>query len=94
MAYPGSRLYSEAVAQGAALPQSWTGYSQYSYDCRPLDTRRLSGGQVLAFRDYAFHAYFQNPRYLNMIGRKFGAETAAQVVQMAEKRLPRQHAVY
>jgi len=36
MAYPGSRLYEIALQQGTALPDTWVGFSQHSYECTPL----------------------------------------------------------
>ena len=93
MAYPGSRLYDDAVAQGLPLPASWNGFSQYSRDCLPLPTKYLTGGQVLAFRDYAFDAYYKNPRYLSMIRTKFGEATMRHIQIMAEKKLDRDNAV-
>src|SRR5262249_24422796 len=72
MAYPGSPLYALAVRQGLPLPQRWTGYSQHSRDCLPLPARHGSACQGLRCRDEAFHVYYTHPRYLEMIGRKFG----------------------
>jgi len=89
MAYPGSALYAEALAKGWPLPPSWQGYSQYSWDSTPLATRHLSPGQVLAFRDYAFHAYFDNPRYLDKVDRLFGRETVDHIREMSSHRLRR-----
>ena len=94
MAYPGSKLFEEAAAKGLPLPKTWLGYSQYAADCLPLPTKYLSGGQVLAFRDYAFNTYFRSPRYLSMIWAKFGQETADYVAQMARHDLKRNHATY
>ncbi|GAB6125362.1 B12-binding domain-containing radical SAM protein [Humidesulfovibrio idahonensis] len=91
MAYPGSKLYEDAVTAGAPLPATWNGYSQYSRDCLPLPTKYLTGGQVLAFRDYSFDAYYKNPRYLSMIRRKFDEETMRHIQTMAEKSLVREH---
>ncbi|MDO9631977.1 MAG: radical SAM protein, partial [Humidesulfovibrio sp.] len=93
MAYPGSKLYDDAVAAGAPLPTTWNGFSQYSSDCLPLPTKYLSGGQVLSFRDYAFDAYYKNPRYLSMIRAKFGEETMRHIQIMAQKSLDRNNAV-
>lgn len=93
MAYPGSKLYDDAVAQGLPLPATWNGFSQYSRDCLPLPTKHLSGGQVLAFRDYAFDAYYKNPRYLSRIRATFGEDTMRHIVTMAEKTLDRDYAV-
>jgi len=94
MAYPGSRLYDLAVAKNWPLPETWQGYSQYAYESLPLPTKYLSGGQVLAFRDYAFDAYYRSPRYLEMICRKFGRETANHLKEMAAKQLPRKYASF
>ncbi len=92
MAYPGSRLYEMAKENNWPQPESWQGYSQYRYDSLPLPTRHLAAGQVLAFRDYAFHAYYDNPRYLSMIDAKFGPDTVAHIRRMAAKQLERKHA--
>lgn len=90
MAYPGSRLYELAIEKGWELPGAWQDYSQYAYKTLPLATRYLSGGQVLAFRDYAFQAYYQNPMYLNMIRNKFGEKAVSYIENMAENKLERQ----
>ena len=89
MAYPGSQLYNVAVEQGWPLPKSWSGYSQHSADSLPLPTKYLSGADVLRFRDKAFQAYFANPRFLDMIGRKFGPETVQHIREMASHQLVR-----
>lgn len=88
-AYPGSRLYDEAVATNAALPSSWRGYSQHNDDCRPLDTKYIRGKDVLAFRDQFFSRYFSRPEYTHMVAEKFGAETVAHIEKMLEYKLPR-----
>ena len=93
MAYPGSKLYDLAVTQGLPLPKSWHGYSQYSPDCLPLPTKYLAGMQVLSFRDYAFDAYFKNPRYLHMIRAKFGEQTMHHIQGMTEKTLYREFSI-
>ncbi len=90
MAYPGSRLFDLAVQEGWDLPSQWSGFSQHSYDCRPLPTETLAAAQVLKFRDEAFHEYFDNPRYLSMVAQRFGWETRDHVKDMAGHRLRRQ----
>lgn len=90
MAYPGSQLYAMAVAQGWALPEAWSGYSQHSYDCQPLPTEHVSAAKVLRFRDEAFIEYFANPRYLDMVTQRFGWETRRHIEGMAVHRLRRQ----
>src|SRR5262249_26196854 len=89
MAYPGSPLYALAARQGLPLPRSWTGYSQHSRDCLPLPTRYVTAREVLRFRDDAFLRYYSNPRYLDMIARRFGPETVAHIRQMSSHWLER-----
>ena len=91
MAYPGSRLYDQALAEGWPLPASWSGYSQHAVDTLPLPTRSVSAGEVLRFRDRAFQTYFGRPEYLDMVARTFGAETVAHVREMTGHRLERAH---
>jgi radical SAM superfamily enzyme YgiQ (UPF0313 family) len=79
MAYPGSKLYEEAVANRLALPDSWLGYSQFSYETQPLPTKYLTPEQILRFRDNAFNEYFASKRYQNMILNKFTEETLQHV---------------
>ncbi len=92
MAFPGSKLYEMALEKNWTLPESWQGFSQYAYDTLPLPTNYLSGGQVLAFRDYSFDAYYKNPAYLAMIHRKFGEETMSHINKMTENKLKRKFA--
>lgn len=90
MAYPGSELYEECVANKVPLPDTWLGYSQFSYECEPLSTKYVSAKEVLAFRDYAFNAFFEdNDRYFEMIEETFGVETVAQIKQILTKKLKR-----
>jgi radical SAM superfamily enzyme YgiQ (UPF0313 family) len=91
MAYPGSQLYALAVKEGWPLPENWSGYSQHAFDSLPLPTKHLSGPDVLRFRDEAFQVYFTNPDYLAMVTRKFGAETARDIKEMAAHRLKRKY---
>ena len=89
MAYPGSALYATALARGWPLADGWSGYSQHSYDCQPLPTETLTAAEVLKYRDEAFHAYFTDPRYLDMVSAKFGRETCRHIDQMTSHRLGR-----
>jgi len=89
MAYPGSKLYTMAVEKGLALPEKWSGYSQHSYDCTPLPTDTLKGGEVLNFRDTAFQLYYRNPDYLRMIERKFGRAVVEHIDRMVDVPLRR-----
>ena len=89
MAYPGSALFNLAESQHWPLPESWSGYSQHSYDCQPLPTEKLAAAEVLKFRDEAFHRYFGDKRYLDMVTQRFGWETRAHIEDMARTRLKR-----
>jgi len=89
MAIPGSELYQEALRTGVALPETWLGYASQGYDFLPLPTEHLTAKQVLEFRDYAFDAYFKNPRFLHMIETKFGAEAREHLEQMTAIKLKR-----
>jgi len=91
MAYPGSKLYSEALEKGWPLPETWHGYSMYAFESLPLPTKYLTSGEVLSFRDYAFHAYFENPRYLDKIKRSFGIDTVRHIKKMTKYKLKRKH---
>jgi hypothetical protein len=89
MAYPGSPLYALAVQNNWSLPETWSGYSQHSYDCKPLPTNSISAAEVLRFRDKAFDDYFSNPRYLEMVTQRFGWDTRRHIEEMASHSLPR-----
>ena len=92
MAYPGSHLYDLAIQAGWPLPARWSGYSQHSVGTLPLPTKYISAAEVLRFRDQAFQIYFNNSRYLDMVKRKFGADTAQHIQLMAAHRLERRYA--
>ncbi len=89
MAYPGSKLYSMAIENEWELPDSWIGYSQHSYECRPLPTQALTAVEVLKFRDEAFDKYFTNKRYLDLVEKKFGQDVLDHISRMMEIKLPR-----
>jgi Fe-S oxidoreductase len=91
MAYPGSALYDEAIAGNWTLPESWQGYSQYSYETLPLSTKHLTASEVLHFRDQAFNDYFSSPRYQQSILNLFGASALQSVQEMLKHRLQRKH---
>jgi anaerobic magnesium-protoporphyrin IX monomethyl ester cyclase len=92
MAYPGSALYEQARQFGWRLPEAWSGYSQHAVDTLPLPTRSLSAGEVLRFRDEAFHKYFSHEPYLRMIRARFGEATVAHIRSMTTHRLERRYA--
>ena len=92
MAYPGSALFAQATREGWRLPDTWAGYSQHAVDTLPLPTRHVSAGDVLAFRDRAFHQYFTAPAYLDMVTRTFGDAARTHVEQMTLHTLERRYA--
>tara|TARA_Y100000310_G_scaffold111221_1_gene109613 strand:+ start:132 stop:1661 length:1530 start_codon:yes stop_codon:yes gene_type:complete len=89
MAYPGSRLFLDALANGWELPDSYVGYSQHSYEMKPLPTKYISAKEVVQFRDNAFDAYYNNDKYLNFIKEKFGENTYNGIKNMISYKLKR-----
>jgi len=89
MAYPGSRLYEDAVARGLPLPETWSGYAQFAPETLPLPTKHLTAARVLRFRDEAFAAYYGNPRYLAMIEKRFGPKAREHIQRMLTHKLRR-----
>lgn len=89
MAYPGSKLYTMAVENKWELPDSWIGYSQHSYETKPMRTEVLPASEVLRFRDTAFTKYFSNPSYLSLVQRKFGDEVLNHIKEMTKINLKR-----
>lgn len=87
MAYPGSKLFTQARPED--LPASWIGYSQHAYETHPLPTETLSSAQVLAFRDEAFRRYFTDHSYLLKVATRFGGEALRNVERMVAHPLPR-----
>lgn len=90
-AYPGSPLYEQAVREGWRLPETWAGYSPYSYEHLPLPTRYVNAIDVLKFRDEAYVQYYSNGRYQRMIREKFGEEVLGGIVEGLTKRLKRKY---
>jgi len=89
MALPGSRLYADAIKHDIKVPEAYSGYSFHSYDCLPLPTEELTPGQILKFRDDAFHQYHSNPAFLARIERIYGSEAVKKVQEMNSVRLKR-----
>ncbi len=92
-AFPGSKLYNLAISNGIRLPENWIGYAYHAYETLPLATQYVSAGEVLQFRDDAFHTFFTHPKYLNHVEKKFGYETLQHIKQMTTHRLKRKYAV-
>lgn len=87
MAYPGSGLFGKVSPSD--LPDSWAGYSQHSYESKPLPTATLSSADVLRFRDDAFYEYFTDERYLNYVNWKFGYGAVEKIQTMASNGIRR-----
>lgn len=91
MAYPGSKLYGEALAKGIKLPENWDGYAQLSENTLPLPTKHLSGEEVLSFRDKAFMEYFSRQEYLDMVESKFGKYIVNHITDMLKNTIERKY---
>ena len=80
--YKGSRLYDEMRTRGVDLPVTGEEYAQMSPKFKPVPTAKLSGREVLKFRDAAFMEYFTDKAYLAMMQQTFGAEAADEILAM------------
>jgi anaerobic magnesium-protoporphyrin IX monomethyl ester cyclase len=89
IAWPGSRLYNETIQRSIELPKEWEEYAQHAYGFIPLPTNKISPKQILEFRDYFFDAYFKNPRYLDMIEKRFGKIARQHIEDMTKIKLKR-----
>jgi anaerobic magnesium-protoporphyrin IX monomethyl ester cyclase len=88
-ALPGSPIHTRARAEGRRLPDSYAGYAFLSYDAQPLSNQHLTSAEILRFRDQAWQTYFNNPAYLNLVERKFGAAQRRNVEEMSRIQLRR-----
>jgi anaerobic magnesium-protoporphyrin IX monomethyl ester cyclase len=89
MAYPGSQLYKDAVAQRLPLPETWKDFSQHGFGTFPLTNGILSPADILRFRDDAFQTYYRHQPYLDMVEAKFGSNVVDHIVRMREVPLKR-----
>ena len=88
-ALPGSPMHQIAKRNGWKLPRTPAGYAFLSYESEPLPTKHLTSAEVLAFRDDAWRTYFSNPRYLDLVAKRFGVAQRSNVEAMASIRLKR-----
>jgi len=88
-ALPGSPMHQIAKRNGWKLPETPEGYAFLSYESEPLPTKHLTSAEVLAFRDAAWRTYFSNPRYLDLVEKRFGKAQRTNVEAMASIRLKR-----
>lgn len=89
MALPGSPLYFKAKKNGWKLPDSYAGYSFFSYECLPLPTNYVSAKDVLKFRDEAWHKYHTRQDYLDLLEKKFGPEQRRNMEDMIKVKIKR-----
>lgn len=90
MAYPGSPLYLEAKKKGLALPSTYAGFSQHSYETLNLENGNLSAAEILQFRDAAWLKYHTDNSYLHLLENKFGAHARKDLEQTTKITLKRQ----
>ena len=89
MAYPGSPLHLEAKKKAIRLPNTYSGYSQHSYDTQNLPSKKLSAAQILKFRDEAWLKYHTNENYLSLINKKFGNKAKENIESTTKIKLKR-----
>lgn len=89
MALPGTPLHQDAKRDGIPLPDTFSGYGFYSYDCLPLPTKTLTAAEVLRFRDEAFVKYWDRPEFTALLTRRFGPDAARNVANLLTVKLPR-----
>ena len=89
MAYPGSPLHLEARKNKIKLPDSYSGYSQHSYDTQNLPSQNLSAAEILSFRDKAWNKYHTNPKYLKLLESKFGINAVNNLKKITKIKLKR-----
>jgi radical SAM superfamily enzyme YgiQ (UPF0313 family) len=89
MAYPGTKLHETALKEKIRLPETWSGYGQYSEDALPMSTQYLSPEEVLSFRDHAFVDYYTNQKYINLIHKKFGPKSVELIKEILSHKLKR-----
>jgi len=79
MAYPGSPLFLQAKQSGRALPTTYAGYSQHSYETLNLGNDYVTAAEILQFRDDAWMEYHSNSKYLKLLGNRFGSKAVEEL---------------
>ena len=88
-ALPGSPLYHQAKQNNWYIPEKYEEFAFLSYEAVPLPTKYLTSSEVLKFRDEAWHKYFSNKNFLDLVEKKFGTENKNNVIKMSEIKLKR-----
>ena len=86
---PGSPLYLKGIRKGWLMPSNYNEYGFLAYEHIPSRTKMLTSSEILEFRDYAFHVYFESPRFLSMIHKKFGYDAVKNIKRMTSIKLKR-----
>ena len=89
MALPGSQLYKDALKKNYKLPDTYEGFSWYSYETQPLPTDSLKPEEILEFRDKSFKEYHTHKPFLDKIEKTFGKKAAANIKDMTKVNLKR-----
>lgn len=89
MAYPGSPLFNQARILGIDLPDTYSGYSQHSYETLNLANKNLKAAEILAFRDKAWDTYHSNEKYLGLMKNKFGQKAVDELNDTKKVKLKR-----
>ena len=89
MAYPGSPLHNQAKILGIELPNTYTGYSQHSYDTLNLANKYLTAAEILAFRDMSWDKYHASGSYQKLMKDKFGNKALQELNATREIKLKR-----
>ena len=79
----------EAKKKVIRLPNTYSGYSQHSYDTQNLPSKKLSAAEILKFRDGAWLKYHTNNNYLSLINKKFGNKAKENIESMTKIKLKR-----
>lgn len=89
MAYPGSPLYKQALSENWELPESYSGFSQHSYDMLNLRNQNLTAAEICGFRDEAWTRYNTDPSYLSLLESTFGVEAKQNMIDTCRIKLSR-----
>jgi radical SAM superfamily enzyme YgiQ (UPF0313 family) len=89
MAYPGSPLHNQARILDIELPNTYSGYSQHSYDTLNLANKYLTAAEILAFRDMAWDKYHASDSYHKLMRDKFGEKALQELNATREIKLKR-----
>ena len=89
MAYPGSPLHNQAKILDIELPNTYTGYSQHSYDTLNLANKYLTAAEILAFRDMSWDKYHASGSYQKLMKDKFGDKALQELNATREIKLKR-----